>query len=56
MKVFLSNMDKLIFDLALPKIVMNYDLLVTLGETYVIVESCDRALCQYDANDLIYIC
>ena len=51
-KVFLSKIDKRLFDLALPMIIMEFDGRATLVEAFAVVEQCDRALCQYDAIDL----
>ena len=52
-KVFLSMIDKCIMDLALPMIIMEFGGQATLAEAFAIVEQCDRALCQYNATDLV---
>ena len=43
-KVFLSKIDKRLFDLALPKIIMDYGGRATLLETFANVEQYNRAL------------
>ena len=52
-KVFLSNIDKRLLDLALPKIIMEFGSRATLKEAFAIVDQCDHALCHHDAIDLV---
>jgi hypothetical protein len=52
-KFFLSNIEKRLIDLALPKIIMDYDVRAILVEAFAIVEQCDRILCQHDTTDLV---
>ena len=52
MKVFLSKIDKLHFDLALSRIIMEFGGRMTLAKAFAIVEQCNRALYEYDATNL----
>ena len=54
-KVFLSNIDKCLLDLALPMIIMEFGGRAILAEAFVIVKQYDRALCQHDAIDLVFL-
>ena len=53
MKVFLSNIDKHLIDLALPRIFMDYGGWTTLTKAFAIVEQCDCVLCQHVATNLV---
>lgn len=52
-KIFLLKIDKQLINLALPRIIMDYDGRTTLIEAFAIVEQCDRTLYQHDAIDLV---
>ena len=52
-KVFLSNIDKRLLDLALPRIKMDYGGQITFSEAFAIIEQYNRALCEHNATDLV---
>ena len=52
-KVFWSKIDKRLIDLVLPMIIMEFGGRATLAEAFAVVDLCDRALCQHNANDLV---
>ena len=54
-KVFLSKIDKHLLDLALPRIIMEFDGQVALAEAFAIVKQYERALCPHDAIDLVIL-
>nr|PNR34065.1 hypothetical protein PHYPA_023881 [Physcomitrium patens] len=52
-KIFLSKIDKRLLDLAIPRITFNYGSKAILAQTFVEVEKYNKALCQYDAIDIV---
>ena len=54
-EVFLSKIDKRLIDLALPRIIMDYGGKATFAKAFAIVEQCDRALCQHDDTNLVFM-
>lgn len=52
-KIFLSKIDKRLLDLATPRIILSYVDKVTLTQAFAKVEKCDKALCRYDATDMV---
>jgi len=49
----LFKIDKKLFDLATPKIIINYEGQATLAQAFAEIERCDRVLCQYDATNMV---
>lgn len=47
------NIDERLIDLVLPRIIMDYGGQAILTKAFVVVEQCDRALCQHDVIDLV---
>lgn len=52
-RVFLSNIDIRLLDLALLMIIMEFGGRATLAKKFTIVEQCDCALCQHDVTHLV---
>lgn len=52
-KMFLSKIKKRLLDLAMPRIILNYDGKATLAQAFAMVEKCDRALWQHNAIDMV---
>ena len=52
-KIFLSKIEKRLLELALPRIILDYEGRATLAQVFAVVERCDRALCQHDAADMV---
>ena len=53
MKIFLSKIDKKLLDLAILRIIINYEGRATLTQAFAKVERCDRAFCHHDATDIV---
>lgn len=51
--VFLLKIDKRLLDLVLSKIIMDYGNRTIFAEAFAVIKQCDRALCHYDATDLV---
>ena len=47
-QIFLSKIDKRLFELASPRIIHDYEGRAMLAQAFSVVERCDRALCQHD--------
>jgi hypothetical protein len=52
-KICLSKIDKRLLQLALPRIILDYEGRATLAQAFAVVERCDRTLCQHNATDMV---
>lgn len=52
-KIFLSKFDKWHIEIAIQRIILNYDNKTILAEVFVEVQKCDKALYQHEAINLV---
>lgn len=50
---FLSKIDKRLFDLTLPWIIVHYQCKAILTNVFAVIETCDWMLCQHDVRNVV---